>query len=333
MMTITDTSSDSPALSDALVDAPENHYPQTLPNPQTTGPLGLIAGSGQLPVSVALQAKAWGWDVVAFCLDNENVKALEKAGARIEVISPGLMADNLARGHGHGIRYAAFAGKVNKWLLLRNPKLDAKALETLQKIRERSDDGMMLAIIQLMAAEGFEVLAQTEFLRTHFLPQGCLTKRGLTEVEWADVAYGFGLAKGMGALDVGQTVVVHQGMALAVEAIEGTDECLKRAGDLANKGWLKTFFNKKSGGVVVKVAKPNQDPRFDVPTVGLKTLKTMKEAGLKVLAAEAHRTFFLEPEAMVAYANRHEMSIVVTPEGQECSQPLVLPFNLATGLR
>jgi DUF1009 family protein len=105
---------------------------------------------------------------------------------------------------------------------------------------------------------------------------------------------------------------------------------------LANKGWLKTFFNKKSGGVVVKVAKPNQDPRFDVPTVGLKTLKTMNDAGLKVLAAEAHRTFFLEPEAMVAYANRHNMSIVVTPEGQECAQflelPLMLPQSLATGL-
>jgi DUF1009 family protein len=299
--------------------------------------LGLVAGSGQLPVSVTLQAKAWGWDVVAFCLDKDNAKALEKAGAQVEMISPGLMADNLARGHSHGIRYAAFAGKVNKWLLLRNPKLDAKALETLQKLRERSDDGLMLAIIDLMATEGFDILPQTEFLRSHFLPQGCLTERGLTEAEWADVAYGFGLAKGMGALDVGQTVVVHQGMALAVEAIEGTDECLKRAGELAHKGWIKTFFNKKNGGVVVKVAKPNQDPRFDVPTVGLKTLKTMKDAGLKVLAAEAHRTFFLEPAAMVAYANRHNMSIVVTPEGQECAQflelPLVLPQRLATGLR
>jgi DUF1009 family protein len=247
---------------------------------------------------------------------------------RIVVLPPGLLAENIARGHRHNIRYAAFAGKVNKWLLLRNPKLDAKALVALQKLRERSDDGMMLAIIELMAAEGFEILPQTEFLQSHFLAQGCLTKRGLTELEWADVAYGFGLAKGMGALDVGQTVVVHQGMALAVEAIEGTDECLKRAGDLANKGWLKTFFTKNNGGVVVKVAKPNQDPRFDVPTVGLKTLKTMKDAGLKVLAAEAHRTFFLEPEAMVTYANRHEMSIVVTPEGQVCSQPLVLPVGL-----
>ncbi|MFN8614584.1 MAG: UDP-2,3-diacylglucosamine diphosphatase LpxI [Vampirovibrionales bacterium] len=290
--------------------------PEGFPTPQPNSPLGLVAGWGQLPVSVVEQALEWGYSVVAFCLSDDNTKALAKAGAVVERMTPGLLADNFAMARRYGITHGVFAGKVNKWVLLRNPKLDAKALATLKMLRERSDDGLMLALIEILAEEGFSILPQTAFLQSHFLSPGCFTQRALTEAEWSDVAYGFALAKGMGGLDVGQTVVIHQGMALAVEAIEGTDECLKRAGELAHKGWLKKLIHPQAGGVVVKVAKPNQDPRFDVPTVGLKTLQTLKKAGLKVLAAEAHQTFFLEPEAMVAYANRHGLSIVVTASGE-----------------
>jgi UDP-2,3-diacylglucosamine hydrolase len=149
---------------------------------------------------------------------------------------------------------------------------------------------------------GMHILPQADFLRDLFLPDCLLSRRAPSEQELRDVRYGFEIAKEMGRLDIGQTIVAHSGMILAVEAIEGTDECLKRAGQVSGK----------KGGVVVKVAKPNQDQRFDIPTVGLRTLHSMHRAGLHMLVTEADQTLYLEPEAMTAYANRHDMIILST---------------------
>lgn len=274
--------------------------------PPNGGVLGLIAGFGELPVSVARQAITWGWQVVAFCIHRDNRRALKKIGATVIPTTPGLVEKHLASARAHQVTHGVFAGKVNKWQLLTNPVLDSRALQVLNHLRQRRDDDIMVAIVDLIESEGFQILPQTDFLQDHFLPPGQLTGPPLTDWQQQDVAYGWQLAKAMGGLDVGQTVVVHQGMPLAIEAIEGTDQCLKRAGK----------WGQKKGGTVVKVAKPNQDNRFDVPTVGLKTLKAMKRAKLTVLAAEAHQTFFLDPEAMVAYANKHGMTIVVCNNGE-----------------
>jgi DUF1009 family protein len=141
-------------------------------------------------------------------------------------------------------------------------------------------------------------------LQDLLLPEGLLSQLAPDSRQWEDVRYGFQMAREMGRLDIGQTIAVKDGMVLAVEAIEGTDECLKRAGRLACR----------KGGVVVKVAKPEQDLRFDVPTVGLRTLRTMRSAGLKVLAFEADRTLVVDAEAMRQFADRYKMVLLGVSE-------------------
>ncbi len=281
-----------PAVSPLISNAP-------LTPPHKGAALCLLAGLGHLPLSVVQQAKAWGWRVVVFCIHSDNHRALKKIADEVVDISPGLLEKNFSMAKELGLTHGVMAGKVNKWQLFCNPRLDKRALDTLNTLRSRSDDNMMLTVINLIEVEGFKILPQTAFLQAHFLPAGQLAGPPINDVLQHDIHYGCHLAKTMAGVDVGQTVVVHNGMVLAVEAIEGTDKCLKRAGDWA----------KKKGGVVVKVAKPNQDPRFDVPTVGLKTLEVMKKAGLTTLVTEASQTFFLEPEAMKAYAHKHGMTI------------------------
>lgn len=274
--------------------------------------LGLIAGEGQLPVRAALNAKSQGYAVVTFALSSENQKALKRVcEGRVYPISPGLFNQTLALLNEHRITQLLFAGKVNKWLLFRNPRLDGRALRLLKNNARKNDDKLMHIIIDELQTEGITVVNQAGFLKDLFLPPKVLNEPvGLTAQDWEDIQYGFEIAKSIGGADIGQTVVVSNGMVLAVEAIEGTDECLKRA----------ARWSRKKGGVVVKVAKPDQDLRFDIPTVGLRTLKVMKSCGLKVLATEAHQTLFLELEDMIAFANRHGMALV-SVSGEERIAP------------
>ncbi len=277
------------------------------PGVKNIAKIGLVAGEGLLPVHVARNAANEGIEVVTLSISRDNRRELkELSEGRLHKITPGLFEKNMNLLRSEDIRHIVFAGKVNKWLLFRDPRMDARAMRALTELTRRSDDGVMLGIISILSDEGFEVVAQTRFLQDHFLPEGLLTRNGPTAREQEDIRYGLQIAKEMGRLDVGQTIVVGKGMILAVEAIEGTDECLKRAGK----------WSRKKGGVVVKVAKPGQDQRFDVPVVGLRTLKAMRRAGLRVLAAEANETLFLDPDEMTAYADRHDMVItsVKVPE-------------------
>lgn len=265
--------------------------------------LGLIAGEGHLPVRVAQNALSQGMEVVPFSVGLNNRRDLKKlCKGKLYTITPGMVQKNLELIKAEGIEYLVFAGKVNKWILLSNPCFDARALALYKAHRRKNDDKVMEVIIDELAKEGIIVLSQTHFLQELFLPQGLLSKpqNPLSPDEWEDIRYGHELAREMGRLDVGQTVVVKDGMVLAIEAIEGTDECLKRGAKWA----------KKKGGTVVKVAKPHQDSRFDVPTVGLRTLKVMKSQGLNILATEANRTLYLEQPAMIEYANKHGIKVV-----------------------
>lgn len=273
--------------------------------------IGLIAGEGLLPVHVARNATRRGIDVVPFVIGEENRKQLKAAcSGALHRITPGLVERNLALLKQEQIHHIVFAGKVDKWVLLRKPRLDARAIEGMKQLVRLNDDAVMLWLIRELEKEGLSVLRQTDFLDNLFLPEKTLTQKHPADEDWWDIAYGFDMAREMGRLDIGQTVVVRQGMVIAVEAIEGTDECLKRAGKLTGK----------KGGVVVKMAKPDQDQRFDVPTVGLRTLKVMRRAGLHCLATEAGATLFLEPEEMIAYADRHGMIIIsVTPGNRKAS--------------
>lgn len=266
--------------------------------------LGLIAGEGQLPVFVAENAKKQGIDVVPFSIAKNNRKELKTlCNGNLHCFdAPGMLEKNLATIQSEEISHIVFAGKVNKWILLRNPKLDKVAVEALAEAAKLNDDTVMLWLVDNLKMRGLEVLPQTDFLENLFLAPCLLTNTHPDLAQLKNIEYGLEMAKEMGRLDIGQTIVVKDRMVIAVEAIEGTDECIKRSKQLI----------KGKGGAVVKVAKPDQDNRFDVPTVGLRTLKSMRKAGLNCLATEANETLFLEPEAMSEYANKHGMIILST---------------------
>jgi DUF1009 family protein len=269
--------------------------------------VGLIAGEGHLPLRVAENAVQQGVQVIPLCLSWGNRDGLKKITGKTPLaIAPGLWEKTFGLLTQHHIQHVVFAGKVNKWILFRDPRLDRRALSALASQLRRNDDALMLRIIDELAQVGMTVLPQTAFLQDCFVPPVVLSQRQPDPQDWEDIRAGFELAKTLGQVDVGQTVVMRQGMALALEAIEGTDACLLRAGKLANR----------RGGVVVKVAKPNQDERFDVPSVGLRTLKTMRRAGLHCLATEANATFYLEQADMVTYANRYGLSLVSVDAAQ-----------------
>ncbi len=266
--------------------------------------IGLIAGEGLLPRYVAKNARIQGIEVVPFIIGKDNPKLRELCKHKGHRIVPGLVRRTLDLMIQERITHLVFAGKVDKWVLLKDPRIDDIAVEAIRQYARLNDDAVMLWIIEQLEQRGMQVLPQADFLRELFLPEKILTERQPTESDLRDARYGFEMAKEMGRLDIGQSIVAHSGMILAVEAIEGTDECLKRAGKVSGK----------KGGVVIKVAKPNQDQRFDIPTVGLRTLKTMRKAGLHMLVTEANQTLYLEPEEMVAFANRHKMIILSTQD-------------------
>jgi UDP-2,3-diacylglucosamine hydrolase len=264
--------------------------------------IGLIAGSGQLPVHVALNAKRHGIAVIPFMIGRDHQELKQVCQEKGHDIVPGLLGRTLALLQQESITHLVFAGKVNKWILLRDPRVDAMAVNALKQVVRLNDDAVMLWLIEQLQAVGIEVLPQNVFLKDLFLEECVLTSHQPTAEQLRDAAYGFDMAKEMGRLDIGQSIVVHSGMIIAVEAIEGTDDCIQRAGKLTGK----------KGGLLVKVAKPNQDQRFDIPTVGLNTLKSMHKAGLSALVTEAGQTLYLDPKEMTAFANRHRMLILST---------------------
>ena len=198
-----------------------------------------------------------------------------------------------------GVTELTMLGKVTKEILYKGLSFpDLKTLGVLKRLKNRKDDTIMLAIVDEIEREGFSVLDQTVYLKPFMPKVGVLTKRQPTEEQWQDICFGFELAKQMGKLDLGQTVVVKHKAAMAIEAIEGTDKCILRGGELG-----------RGEAVVVKTEKPNQDVRFDVPAVGIKTLMSMIDSGCNVLAVEAEKTIFVQQEDVLEMANRHNIII------------------------
>lgn len=264
--------------------------------------IALVAGEGSLPLHVARNARIQGVEVVPFMVGGDSGKLRDLCRHKGYRIAPGLVRRTLELMERERVSHLVFAGKVDKWVLLKDPRLDDIALEAVRRFARLSDDAVMLWLIGHLEERGIHILPQTDFLKELFIPSRLLTQRMPDEPELRDSLYGFEMAREMGRLDIGQSVVAHSGMIMAVEAIEGTDECLRRAGKIAGG----------KGGVVVKVAKPEQDQRFDIPTVGLRTLKTMRKAGLRTLVTEADRTLYLEPEEMIRFANYNGISILST---------------------
>ena len=260
---------------------------------------GLIAGDGILPVRMAQHAKENGFDVVCISLSKDNLSDLKKYCSKVYSCHPGEINKIEGILKSEELKQATFLGKVSKSVLLKPYKFDARAFELLKTVKRLNDDEVMLLIVREFEKIGIKVLDQTIFIKNLMIPAGVLGKHKPTKEQMEDVNYGFWLAKEMGQIDIGQSVVIKGKMAMAVEAIEGTDACIRRGAKLARKG-----------ACVVKVAKPKQDKRFDIPAVGLRTLRTMRKYGAKLLAVEANETIIVEQEKVIEYADKHNIVIM-----------------------
>jgi len=262
--------------------------------------LGLIAGKGDLPKVIAREAKAQGYTVIAIALDPLADKSLSSYVDEMKQVNVGKFGKIIDAMKQCGIKKAVMAGKVSKTLLYKsNITPDLKAVKLLFSLKDRSDDSIMLAITKELEKEGIQLVDITNFSNRLLTPEGVLTKKKPTKDEWKDITFGWRLAKEIGRLDIGQTIVVKNQAVMAVEAIEGTDEAIKRGGRLSG-----------AGAVVVKVSKPNQDMRFDVPAVGLDTLHAMIEVDARVLSVESNKSIFLDRKKFIAESNEAGISIV-----------------------
>jgi len=264
--------------------------------------LGLIAGRGLYPREVARLARARGWRVAAVAFHSETDPGLAAEVDALTWLHLGELQKLIDVLGASGARRAVMAGKVLKTHLyggLEALHPDARALAVLAALRDRKDDSILGAVVDEIAGTGIAFPPQTELLPELFGPEGAVSGTRPGPEQWADVRFGWPVAKAVGGLDVGQSVVVKGRAVIAVEAIEGTDAAIRRAGELAGPGCC-----------VVKVAKPAQDPRFDLPTVGLETVKTLADARAGVLAYEAGRTVLLDADAVAAAADAHGIALV-----------------------
>jgi DUF1009 family protein len=272
----------------------------TMKRDKETNVIGLIAGMGELPKAVAAQARSKGFHVIAIALEplaDKDLSSFVDEMHRINVGKLGKIIDSLKRS---GVKKAVMAGKVPKSLLYEGRiKPDLRAVKLLFSLNNRSDDSILIAITRELEKDGITLLNTTDFCSDMLTPEGILTEGGITEDERKDIAFGWKMAKEIGRLDIGQTVVVKDQAVMAVEAIEGTDEAIKRGGSFA-----------KEGAVVVKVGKPKQDMRFDVPVVGLNTLKVMIGVRARVLALEAKKSILLQQERFLREAEDAGISVV-----------------------
>ena len=197
------------------------------------------------------------------------------------------------------IHQLTFLGKVNKRILVKRPQFDSKAIEFLKNAVRLNDDKVMLMIIDELESIGVTVLDQTIFIKNLMIPSGVLGKVQPTQAQIDDVNYGYWLAKETGKLDIGQSVVIKDKMIMAVEAIEGTDKCIRRGCKLAKKD-----------ACIIKTAKPKQDKRFDIPAIGLRTLKTMNRYKAKLIAVEANETIIVDQAKTIEYADKHGIVIM-----------------------
>ncbi|MDP2156857.1 MAG: UDP-2,3-diacylglucosamine diphosphatase LpxI, partial [Nitrospirota bacterium] len=238
--------------------------------------LGLIAGNGDLPKAVAEEARAKGYEIIAIGLEPLAEKSLSSVVDEIKWINVGKLGAVIRFLKKSGIKEAVMAGKVPKSLLYKSKiSPDLRAIKLLFSLKDKSDDSILLAFAKELKKEGIDLLNTTDFTSSLLMPDGVLTKEVPTESEWKDIAFGWKIAKEIGRLDIGQTVVIKNQAVMAIEAIEGTDEAIRRGGALAG-----------GGAVVIKVSKPQQDMRFDVPVIGPDTLRSMVDVQARVLAVE-----------------------------------------------
>ncbi len=260
--------------------------------------IGLIAGNGQFPFLCAQAARKRGFTVVAVGHRGETDPRLKDLVDEFHWVYVGQLGKIIKIFQAAGVNQALMAGGVNRGRLFTHFRPDLRALSLLRRAGAGKDDQLLRAVAEELEGEGIAIRSATLFQEELLAPAGALNRHRPNQRQLEDVAFGFQMAKEIGRLDIGQCVVVRHRVVVAVEAVEGTDEAIRRGGRLAGPG-----------AVVVKVAKPQQDLRFDQPAVGLTTIATMAEVGAKVLAVEAGKALIFDRDDMVALADRQGIAV------------------------
>jgi UDP-2,3-diacylglucosamine hydrolase len=265
--------------------------------------VGLIAGNGRFPFLVLQGARDLGHDVTVVAVKEEAFPELETAarrgGADLHWVSLGHLGKCIRILRAAGVRQAVMAGQVKHVSIFSGVIPDLTLMTALSRLRSRNTDALISAVADIMLAEGIELLDSTTFLAPLLARPGVLTTRAPSAEERADFEFGYRMADTIAALDIGQTIAVKHKAVVAVEAMEGTDEVIGRAGHLAGPGVR-----------IVKVAKPKQDMRFDVPVIGLATIQAMRIAGASALSIDAGKTLVLDGKDVLASANEAGIAIV-----------------------
>lgn len=260
---------------------------------------GLIAGNGRFPFLVLEGARRAGAQMAVAAIREETDPEIEKVAERVAWVGIGQLGRMIRFFKREGVEKAIMAGQVKHVQIFSGALPDVRMLKMLLSLPRRNTDALIGGVAAELEREGIELIDSTYFLKDQLPQEGVLTRRAPSSAERADIEYGLEVAREIARLDLGQTIVVRARACVAVEAMEGTDETVRRAGRLA-RGRL----------TVVKVAKPNQDMRFDVPVVGLPTVETMIEAGATCLCLTAGKTLIFDREAMLRLADRHRIAVV-----------------------
>lgn len=266
------------------------------------GSIGLIAGNGQLPLLFAAAARAQGLAVHVVAMEGEADPALGAHAASLHWVGVGQVDRAISHFRNSGVSRAVMAGGVRRVRSLAQVRPDLGLLKLAASLRSLRDDELLRAIARYFEKHGVEIVAPTDYVKSVLAQEGHLAGPPLDERQRRDVELGREVVLALGRADVGQTVVVKDGVVLAVEAIEGTDECIRRAGRFGGPG-----------AVVVKRSKPQQDLRFDLPAAGAVTLEVMREAGARVLAVEAGKTVLLDAALLFRDAEKLKLTVVGVP--------------------
>jgi len=278
------------------------------------GSLGLIAGNGRFPFLLLDAARAHGLTVVVAAIKEETSPEMDERAAadqaiRVHWMSLGELSKLIETFHAEGVTRAVMAGQVRHKQIFSSIRPDWRLAKLLLNLRTRNTDMLLGAVAKVLGDEGIELISSTAYLEPLLATAGVMTQRAPTEDELRDIAYGLTVARAIAAYDLGQTVVVAAQACVAVEAMEGTDATITRAGELFRT--LDTGDSTLSRALtVVKVAKPNQDMRFDVPVVGVATIHAMQAAGATCLCVEAGRTLLFDREAIIEAAKEAGIALI-----------------------
>ncbi|HEX3436665.1 MAG TPA: UDP-2,3-diacylglucosamine diphosphatase LpxI [Pseudacidobacterium sp.] len=283
--------------------------------------LGLIAGNGRFPFLLLDAARAHGVEVIVAAIKEEtdpemNERVATDSGVRVYWLSLGELSKLIDTFHKEGVTRAVMAGQVKHKQIFSSIRPDWRLAKLLLSLRTKNTDILLGAVAKVLGDEGIELISSTAYLEPLLAKAGVLTERAPSEQEQKDIAYGRNVANAVAGYDVGQTVVVASQSCVAVEAMEGTDAAIERAGaimkTMAVDGDASTFDRNLT---VVKIAKPKQDVRFDVPVIGLKTIETMERAGATCLAVEAGRTLVFDSDTIISRANAAKIAIIAIEQG------------------